>query len=357
VTTFESLVGHAQLAARLAGAAAREELNHAILLSGPDSVGKTTTALALAEYLLDARAWPGGLIAHPDLWVEDSDAEWLSIDRVRAGSRAAGPSVQDFLALRPYAGGRRVAVIARADRLTEPASNCLLKTLEEPPPRTHLFLCAAHPDRLPATILSRCETVTLAPVAASTIVTWLRGMPGVDGEAATTAAALSAGRPGRALRLAIDQSALHNEVDALNGFLSIGGTGTAGALRAAAALSPAAGVEGRERAIVILSAWASFVRDASCFAAGAPELAIWSSYRGALERWAEALPAARIVEILGRIADAADGVATNVQPRLAFETLLLDIFAGASSPPAVDVPRRGTGDDAPRSRPRRAART
>jgi len=350
VAAFESVVGHAPILTRLAAAADRDELTHAILLSGPDSVGKTTAASVLAAVLLAAEDWPGGPLAHPDLWLEDSDDEWLKIERVRAGGRGeSGVSLQDFLALRPYAGGRRVAVMARADRLTEPAANSLLKTVEEPPEGTHLILCAAHPERLPATILSRCEIVTLAPVPVAAIAEWLRGVHGIEAETAATAAALSAGRPGRALHLAADESVLRAEVDALDRFVSIGGTGTVGALRAATALNPGAGVEGRERALMILAAWASFVRDASCFAAGAPELAIWSSYRPALERWAEALPAGRIVDILGRLTEAADAVAINAQPRLAFEALLLDIFAGPNSPPAVQPPAHAP---APTARPR-----
>jgi DNA polymerase-3 subunit delta' len=195
----EALLGHGPVVARLAAAADAEALTHAILLTGSEGVGKTATALALAAALLDAASWPGGLPAHPDLWVEDSDTENISIERVKPAGRD-GPTVQDFLALRPYAGGRRVAVIGRADRLTEQAANCLLKTIEEPPPRTHLLLCAAHAEKLPTTVLSRCETLALAPVPTAAIAGWLRTVHGVDEETADLAAPLAAGRPGRALR-------------------------------------------------------------------------------------------------------------------------------------------------------------
>src|SRR5438105_4947630 len=71
----ERLAGHRAILTRLAGAAEAGTLSHAVLLTGPESSGKTTTALALAAELLGAVAWPGGLTAHPDAWVEDSDAE------------------------------------------------------------------------------------------------------------------------------------------------------------------------------------------------------------------------------------------------------------------------------------------
>lgn len=315
-------------------AARHERLTHAILFTGPEQVGKTTTALALATELLQSRGWPGGPLAHADLWLEDSDAQNIHIGRLRLGG-TEGPTLQDFLSLRPYAGGRRVAVMGRADRLTEQAADSLLKTIEEPPPRTHLLLCAAHPERLPQTILSRCELVSLGPVAAPEVTAWL-ATKGVEGPAAELAAALSAGRPGRALRLATEPDALHVEMEALNAFVAAGGGGTAGALDAASRFAFAQSWEGRERALVVLAAWASFVRDAVCFAAGTPELAVWTLYRTALERWAEVLPAGRIVQILSAIVAATDAISINAQPRLTFEALLLGIFAGPDGPPVVD---------------------
>src|ERR1035437_3969508 len=82
-------------------------------------------------------------------------------------------SLQDVMSLRTYAGGMRVAVMARADRLTEPAADALLKTLEEPPPGTVIVLCTASPEALPATILSRTQQVALAPVAVPRVTAWL----------------------------------------------------------------------------------------------------------------------------------------------------------------------------------------
>lgn len=334
-TVAPPVVGHAALIARLAEAGREGTLSHALLVTGPDGVGKTTAAVALATALLGADAWPGGVGAHPDFWIEDSDVENISIKRVRPGGDD-GPTLQDFLALRPYAGGVRAAVIGRADRLGIDAANNILKTIEEPPPRTHLILAAAHPEKLPQTVVSRCAAYGLAPVPAGAISAWLVAAGGVPDERATMAALLAAGRPGRALRLATEDGALDAELDAVDTFLAAGGGGTAAALRAAGAVAPGPGAEGRERALMTLAAWASFVRDAACFAAGAPELAVWRVYRPALERWAQDLPASRIVEILHRLAVASEALATYAQPRLAFESLMLDIFGGADSPPPVE---------------------
>src|SRR5207302_1667034 len=124
------LIGNRSVIDRMAKEASAGTMAHAVLIIGPESSGKTSAALALAEVALHAAAWPGGVSAHPDLWVEDSPAENISIQRIRAGGEL-GPTLQDFMALRTYAGGHRVAVIARCERLTETAADCLLKTIEE----------------------------------------------------------------------------------------------------------------------------------------------------------------------------------------------------------------------------------
>jgi DNA polymerase-3 subunit delta' len=370
VTTLDSVIGHGPVLQRLAAMGIDEELTHALLLIGPEGVGKTTAALALAAELLDAANWPGGLDAHPDFWVEDSTAENVGIDRMRPspkrkpGEEEAGPSLQQFLSLSAYAGGRRVAVIARADRLTEQAADNLLKTLEEPPPGAHLILTSAHPEQLPQTVRSRCETVVLGPVAPAAIEAWLERVHTVNEHDASIAAALAAGRPGRALHLATEPGALKAELDALDRFIGAGGGGAEGALRAAASVTVAAAAgtertaEVREQALITLGAWASFVRDAACFASGAPELAVWKAYRPALEAWAEDLDLTRIVEILASILETAESVANYAQPRLAFEALMLEIFARSDSPPLVAaVSREGlevsAGGAAP-GKPRRS---
>ncbi|MGH7723343.1 MAG: ATP-binding protein [Candidatus Dormibacteria bacterium] len=367
MTAPTMLIGHGAVLERLEQAHREGALGHALLLSGPTGVGKTTLALRLAESLLDAGRWPGGLAAHPDMWLEDSDAERVGIDRIRAGARAdVGPSLQDVMSLRTYAGGMRVALLARAERLTEQAADALLKTLEEPPPATVIILCAANPEALPATILSRAQQVPAATVAASRIVSWLEDA-GIEPGLARLAAALAGGRPGRALRLASQPGSLAGEVEALHAFLAVAGGGMDGALRAAAELTPGPGAEGRERAMMLLAVWSSFVRDAALEADAITELRLWAGYAEPLQRWAESLGAGRLTGILGALLRAASEIAQYAQPRLTFETLFLDIFVGPEAPPVVEIPPlpAGVGEApaavsgvAPASRglPRRPAR-
>lgn len=340
-TAWDAVVGHVPVRARLRDAARDGVLGHAVLLSGPDGVGKTTVALALADELLGGGAWPGGLRAHPDHWLEDSPAERIGVERVKpgGGDPEGGPSLQDFLSLRPYAGAVRVAVVGRADRLSEPAANSILKTLEEPPPGTCIVLCAAHPERMPATILSRCQALALAPVPASTIGPWLVARHGVDPELATMAATLSGGRPGRALALATAPGVLAAEIAGIDALLRAAGGGAAAALRTAAAIAPArADAEGRERALVVLAAVTAFLRDVACAGAGAPELGVWSAYAEVAAAWAAVLPPARVDWLLGRCIATTEQLTQYAVPRLCFEVLLLDILAGDPPPPRTEPP-------------------
>jgi DNA polymerase III subunit delta' len=363
---WPEIVGNVPVVARLERALAEGTLPHAILLSGPDGVGKTAIAERLAAGVLDAAGWPGGLTAHPDHWLEDSDTERISIDRVRSGggSPEAGPSLQDFLALRPYAGGGRVAVMGRADRMTEPAADCVLKTLEEPPPGTCIVLCAAHPERLPATILSRCQGLALAPVPAQEIAAWLTRTQGTAAATAHAAAHLAGGRPGRALALATAPGAMAAELDAVDAFLEVAGSGRADLLRAAERLAPPRSAEGWGRAVGQGDVWTGFLRDVACVAAGASELATWEAYSGAARSWAEALPAARVTGMLARCVRTTDQLAQYAVPRLCYEVLLLDIFGAVPAPPRVEPPPRDpdlapagpppTSTSRPRARSRRA---
>lgn len=154
---------------------------HGILLNAAQGGGKSAFAHALANRLLcqsPSAHSPCGecrscqLIAsrtHPDLlWLEPEAAERpvIKVDQVRA--------VTDELVLASHSGGRRVAVIDPADCLNTQAANSLLKTLEEPPSGVVLVLVAARLARLPATIRSRCQVVTLPLPSRENAEQWLR---------------------------------------------------------------------------------------------------------------------------------------------------------------------------------------
>jgi DNA polymerase III subunit delta' len=105
---------------------------------------------------------------HPDLMrvglVEES--KQLRIEQVR--------DLAEELSLTSHQGGYKVGILSPADALNNFAANALLKTLEEPPPRTLLILVATQPSRLPPTILSRCQRLRVRAPSRAAALEWLQ---------------------------------------------------------------------------------------------------------------------------------------------------------------------------------------
>ena len=189
---------------------------HAILLAGPNGVGKGTLADDIAAGLVcraedrsvrpcrecrGCRALEHG--NHPDVHRLGPTGAGLVIPIGGPGREERG--VRDLvrdLALLPVEGGARVAIVTSADRMTEDAQSAFLKTLEEPPAGTVLILTAADEERLLPTIRSRCVRIRLGPVARRDVEAVLTESGLVDAPGAARVARLSAGRPGDAMALA-----------------------------------------------------------------------------------------------------------------------------------------------------------
>jgi len=102
---------------------------------------------------------------------------------------------------KPFMGRRRVVIISHCDRLTTPAANALLKSLEEPPPYLLYLLTTSHPPALPLTIRSRCQLVRLGKLSTSEIDSALRGRLSLSPSQAKLLSHLAEGSLGKALRL------------------------------------------------------------------------------------------------------------------------------------------------------------
>jgi len=153
---------------------------HALMITGAAGTGKRSAAAWLArqrlglEPLESPPQYPLAIPEHADLrWITTpEDKHTIGIDQIRA-------LVAD-LSLTSYAGGGKVAVIEPADVMTTSAANSLLKTLEEPPGDTLLILVADRQGRLPATIYSRCQRVSVRLPSESEGLDWLQQLqPGV----------------------------------------------------------------------------------------------------------------------------------------------------------------------------------
>jgi DNA polymerase III subunit delta' len=159
-------------------------LGHAMLLTGPAGIGKRHFADVLAAALMctapAADGMPCGVCAdcklvaagnHPDLVHLGPDPESKS-GEIKADAVRELCSKQSLTANR---GPRSVLQIAPAEAMNPFAANSLLKTLEEPADSTLLILISEDPSRLPATVTSRCQRLTMLPPSAETAIAWLAG--------------------------------------------------------------------------------------------------------------------------------------------------------------------------------------
>jgi DNA polymerase-3 subunit delta' len=216
--------------AALAGVSAmlRRGTPGAVLLVGPAGVGKTTLALDLAAGLLctaeDVTARPCGtcrgcrLVArgvHPDLHRLGPDGPGRQVVIGGPGAKVRG--VRDLiaeLALLPIEGGARVAIVESAQRMNEDAQAALLKTLEEPPTRATIVLCADAEEPILPTIRSRCARIRLGPVGVRDIELLLAERGAAEPPLAARVARLAGGRPGIAYAWIVRPDALR-ERDAI----------------------------------------------------------------------------------------------------------------------------------------------
>lgn len=182
---------------------------HAWLFTGPPGSGRADVARAFAAALQCPRGGCNACQAchtvlagtHPDVRFVVPDGLTIGVDAMRSlVLRAQGA---------PADGRWQVLVITDADRLTEAASNALLKAVEEPPARTVFLLCtpSTHPDDISVTIRSRCRLVALRVPGIDAVAESLAANDGVDGPTARWAAAAAQGHIGRARALATDPDA------------------------------------------------------------------------------------------------------------------------------------------------------
>jgi DNA polymerase-3 subunit delta' len=130
-------------------------LAHAYLISGATGSGKRLVTASIVGDLVGkpVTKWPPP--AHPDVHViePESKSRRILTEQIRA--------MEHPLRLRPAIAAVKVAILVDADRLQPNAANAFLKTLEEPPGDTHIFLISEQPEMMLPTILSRCLQVPL----------------------------------------------------------------------------------------------------------------------------------------------------------------------------------------------------
>ncbi len=182
--TFDELVGQQQVSQALTNAITSQRIGHAYLFTGARGVGKTSTARIFAK-ALNCESGPAatpcnrcdlcqGIISGSDVDVLEIDgASNRGIDEIR--------QLRSNVGIRPSRARFKIYIIDEVHMLTPQAFNALLKTLEEPPDHVKFVFCTTDPEKIPITVLSRCQRFDFAPVRSDSIVDHLRHIVDLEG--------------------------------------------------------------------------------------------------------------------------------------------------------------------------------
>ena len=218
---FSSLIGNDEVKAALRQLLSNGRLPGSMLFTGEEGIGKKLFAVELAK-ALNCRNRQGleacdecsscrriSRSSFPQFGKDDDDknrmvwGEHADLAMVRPYKQIirVGPmrELEREANFRPFEGAARIFIVEDAEYMNDQSANALLKTLEEPPPTSHLVLTTANPTALLATIRSRCQTIRFAPIPAAEIQKFLIEEKGIEKADAEVLAQTSRGSIGRAL--------------------------------------------------------------------------------------------------------------------------------------------------------------
>jgi DNA polymerase-3 subunit delta' len=331
------VVGQDRVLSLLQRSLETESLAHAYLLVGPAHVGKMTLALNLARAVnCEGAEPPCGECASCQRIADGKHADIQVIDLGSAdGDLAESESrvkisveqieqMQHSAFLPPFEGRCKVFILDGAELLSIGAANRLLKTLEEPVGNVIFILLTVNDNLLPATIVSRCQRVELAPLSTAEVETALTDRWGVEPERAELLSRLANGCLGWAVSAARDEQLLQQRAETLDKLLDISDAGYEQRFQYAARLAVSFN-QNRNTVLDVLGLWLGWWRDLMLVKVGCGNAVTNVDRSAQLASVAAGYTLDQMRAFIENIRQAGEQLQLNANPQLALEVLMLSI--------------------------------
>jgi DNA polymerase-3 subunit gamma/tau len=166
--TFRDLVGQGHIVTALSNAILQQRVGHAYLFTGARGTGKTSSARIFAKCLNCEKGPTPEPCNECDICQSIASGEDVDVLEIDGASNRGIEEIRQLRSnvnIRPSRSRFKIYIIDEVHMLTREAFNALLKTLEEPPEHVKFIFCTTDPQKLPITVLSRCQRYDFVPVA------------------------------------------------------------------------------------------------------------------------------------------------------------------------------------------------
>ncbi len=343
---LDKLIGNSHVKKMLRRMLTLNRVPHSLIFAGTEGVGKKQFALELAKAFVcqnpkDFQACDicaacrraGKFVfptsdknddyekvifsEHPDIGMVVPFKNSILVDAIRNLEREAN--------FRPFEAGARFLLINNAEKLSaakDNAANALLKTLEEPPPTSYIFLITSRPDALLPTILSRCQMLRFAPVAPDEIENYLLRAKKFSPDDAALLAKLSKGSIGQALET--DSEKFRQTRDTMLKVLDslLIREDCSVLLRAAEELNDAKNKDNYDNALEILE---TLIHDIWALRLGNTEQIVNADIKNQVQKLAERSDATRLAAWLAQIETMRQNFSVNINRKIATDALFMQM--------------------------------